>query len=100
MNVFDYNPIKLMMDSISEFENEKIDLCALIKTLYRLIESLQNLNSQWQDSLQSEWWTLEEIYSVAVDRGEIVLDIEGENLVREAIENMKSLLNEYSKQLS
>ena len=86
---------QLINSYIKEFEEGKLNLRSLIQTLSELLESLTTTDLKWKDAFQSEWWTLEQVYAVAIDRGEAKLGLESQDLVEEAIGNMKHL---WSKQ--
>ncbi|MDE5088409.1 MAG: hypothetical protein O4805_15240 [Trichodesmium sp. St16_bin2-tuft] len=83
---------QLINSYIKEFEEGKLNLRSLIQTLSELLESLTTTDLKWKDAFQSEWWTLEQVYAVAIDRGEAKLGLESQDLVEEAIGNMKHLL--------
>ncbi len=55
------------------------------------------MENQLIDKFRSEWWTLEQVYAVACDRGETTLNSESENLIYETLENMKNLLKEVTQ---
>ncbi|WP_353928954.1 hypothetical protein WJM97_11500 [Okeanomitos corallinicola TIOX110] len=83
-----------MKDHIIEFEEGKLGLDQLINALYGLLKSLQTTEEEWIDKFQSEWWTLEQVYAVALDRKETTLNSDSQNLVYETLENMKTLLKD------
>lgn len=84
-----------MKDHITEFEEGKLGLDQLINALYGLLKSLQTTEEEWIDKFQSEWWTLEQVYAVALDRKETTLNSDSQNLVYETLENMKTLLKDF-----
>jgi hypothetical protein len=94
MDISDIKQYQLMKDYILMFENGRLALDELIKDLYGLIQALQAPEEEWKDTFQSEWWTLEQVYATALDRGEKILNTESQDLVYETIENMKSLLKQ------
>jgi hypothetical protein len=94
MNDHDNKQHQLMTNYLLEFEQGSLKISQLIELLDGLLESLEDMEENWTDRFRSEWWTLEQIYAVAVDRGENRLDAESESLIYEAIENMKALLND------
>ena len=67
---------QLINSYIKEFEEGKLNLRSLIQTLSGLLESLTTTDPKWKDAFQSEWWTLEQVYAVAIDRGEAKLGLE------------------------
>jgi hypothetical protein len=94
MHINDKNQYQLMKKYIEEFEDRKLRLDELIKNLEEIIESFKITEQKWKDLFHSEWWTLEQIYAVALYREEKILDTESHNSVYEAIDNMKSLLKQ------
>jgi hypothetical protein len=94
MNSLDYNQqqYQLMEKYLYQFEQGHLELDRLINVLEALLETLQSPDSTWKENFRSEWWTLEQIYAVACDRKEAYLSQESENLITEAVGNMKSLL--------
>ncbi len=94
MHKQDQQQYRLIKEYLQEFENGQLKLGRLINLLEGLIGSLQEVDKEWKDTFQSEWWTLEQVYAVARDRQEAKLSLESQNLVIEAIENMKHLLKE------
>jgi hypothetical protein len=94
MDEHDRKQHQLIESYIKEFENGKLKIDRLISVLDGLIESLQITNEDWKDRFRSEWWTLEQVYSVAIDRKETSFSPESQNLINESIANMKLLLQE------
>ena len=47
---------------------------------------------EWKEAFQSEWWTLEQVYAVALDRGQDPMSGEGGAMVREATARLRDLL--------
>jgi hypothetical protein len=92
MHAHDREQYQLMEAYLVKFESGKSGLHELIENLYGVINGLQATEQEWKDAFQSEWWNLEQVYAVAVDREQKVLDTESQNLVYETIKNMKSLL--------
>jgi hypothetical protein len=99
----DKRQYKMMMEQLERFEEGKIDLGSVIASLETLLTSLQAAEKAWQDAFRSEWWTLEQVYAVALDQQErgvgvdaeaIIGDPENQKLITEAVENMKGLLAE------
>lgn len=95
MDKHDNKQYQLMKDHITEFEEGKLGLDQLINALYGLLKSLQTTEEEWIDKFQSEWWTLEQVYAVALDRKETTLNSDSQNLVYETLENMKTLLKDF-----
>ena len=79
---------------LQQFDNNELTFDRLISELENILETFPNSDEKWKDKFKSEWWTLEQVYAVACDRGETTLNPESENLVYETLENMKNLLKE------
>jgi len=79
---------------LQQFDSNELTLDRLINELEAVLETFPNSNETWKQKFKSEWWTLEQVYAVACDRGETTLNSESENLVYETLENMKNLLKE------
>lgn len=43
----------------------------LIDDLRSLAEALEFPSRSWKDDFMSEWWTLEQVYAVGIDRGDL-----------------------------
>jgi hypothetical protein len=49
--------------------------------------------SEWRDVFRGHWWTLEQVYAVAVDRDELyALPSDAASDIRDALEGIESLL--------
>jgi hypothetical protein len=88
------SPYRLIGKCLQQFDNNELTLDRLIHELEVLLETFPNSDEKWKEKFRSEWWTLEQVYAVACDRGETTLNPENENLVYETLENMKNLLKE------
>jgi hypothetical protein len=82
---------------LQQFDNNELTLDRLISELEDILETFPNSNEKWKKKFRSEWWTLEQVYAVACDRGETTLNPENENLIYETLENMKNLLKEVTQ---
>jgi hypothetical protein len=93
---WDYNQrqYQLMKQFITDFEAGTLNIRALIDSLNALLNVLQGASQEWKSSFNAEWWTLEEVYAVALDRGKTRFSQEDEDLIFEAITNMRRLLEE------
>nr|RNJ64595.1 MAG: hypothetical protein EDM05_35665 [Leptolyngbya sp. IPPAS B-1204]RNJ64634.1 MAG: hypothetical protein EDM05_35465 [Leptolyngbya sp. IPPAS B-1204] len=85
---------QLIEKYIREFEEERLQIGNLINHLQTVLDAIEENKKEWVDAFRSEWWTLEQVYAVALDRGETSLSWESRTLVHEAIHNMKLLLKE------
>ena len=87
-------PYLLIRKCLQQFDNNELTFDRLINELEAVLETFPNSDEKWKDKFKNEWWTLEQVYAVACDRGETTLNPENENLVYETLENMKNLLKE------
>lgn len=87
----------LIRKYLQQFDNNELTLDRLISELEDILETFPNSNEKWKKKFRSEWWTLEQVYAVACDRGETTLNSESENLIYETLENMKNLLKEVTQ---
>ncbi|MBT8227765.1 MAG: hypothetical protein HKP61_15530 [Dactylosporangium sp.] len=71
--------------------------------LRRLIEDLDVVwsrlsSSEWSDDFRGHWWTLEQVYAVAVDRGQInSMPLESLAAIDEAIAGLEALVESWSE---
>ena len=91
---FNTSPYLLIGKCLQQFDNNEVTFARLIHELETVLETFPNSDEKWKEKFRSEWWTLEQVYAVACDRGETTLNPESENLVYETLENMKNLLKE------
>jgi hypothetical protein len=82
----------LMEEHLRHFEEGVTDLGALIAGLDTLLECLEAADKAWKAQFRSEWWTLEQVYALALDRGQTQLPPESRALINEAVKNMRRLL--------
>jgi len=94
VNEHDCRQYKLIEEHIKEFENGKLKLSQLINAVDGLLGYLKLTEEDWIERFQSEWWTLEQVYAVALDRQETILSSDTQSLVHQTLENMKTLLKE------
>ena len=87
-------PYLLIRKCLQQFDNNELTFDRLIHELEAVLQTFPNSDEKWKEKFRSEWWTLEQVYAVACDRGETTLNPENENLVYETLENMKNLLKE------
>ncbi|WP_394828245.1 hypothetical protein [Pendulispora albinea] len=85
----------LMKDKLLEFNDGKLPLSNLIDSLRALLDNVEEVSSQWRESFGQHWWTLEQVYAVALDRGNLeALPIESKVLVAEAVTELRRLVDE------
>jgi hypothetical protein len=88
----DQRQFEQMITQIARYEDGATNLASLIAALDALLEALEGVEDEWKSAFRAEWWTLEQVYAVALDQGQMDLPLESRRFVSEAIENMKHLL--------
>lgn len=91
---YDRRQYNLMLEHLRRFEEGASDLSSLIGGLDSLLECLEAPNEEWKQRFRNKWGTLEQVYAVALDRGQTELSIEDEALVNQAVRNIRQLLAE------
>lgn len=94
----DHRVYMLMKERIGAFENGSLHLGALVADLESLENSLEAVGKQWRKAFHEEWWTLEQVYAVALDRNEEPLSDSSQQIIREALNNAKQLLTQAEMQ--
>lgn len=82
--------------ALGEYRVGRISLRKLIDELDLVWSRLER--SEWSDEFRGHWWTLEQVYSVALDRGEIdSLSSEYLSAIGEATDALEGLLESRRK---
>ena len=89
---YDQRQYQLMAKSVQQFKEGELDIYNLIRIIEGLLDVLQIPDEKWKDDVRNEWWTLEQVYAVAVDKGQKTLSAEDIDLVNEAVENIEILV--------
>ena len=77
--------------SIARFRSGEIPLSELVDRLDTAWNDIAP--SDWRDDFRGHWWTLEQVYAVAIDRGELnSLPPDAVADIAEAIGGIESLL--------
>jgi hypothetical protein len=91
---YDLRQYELMRQRLEAFEKGAIGLRKLIEDLRSLLEALERPSPNWKEDFRSDWWTLEQVYAVAIDRDQLdPLPAESRALVAEAIRSLKTLVS-------
>ncbi|MFJ9775511.1 hypothetical protein ACIRVF_30410 [Kitasatospora sp. NPDC101157] len=78
--------------SVKSYRSGGITLRQLIDDLDAIWSNLAQ--SAWSENLRSQWWVLEEIYAVALDRGDLErLPREDRQLIEGALDELDQLLS-------
>ena len=99
MNEFDQRQYDLMRKCLNGFEIGNLNIRVLINSLRSLTDTLEAPNEEWKEKFMREWWTLEEIYSIASSREQDYLSKEDSDDIYNAVDNMKQLLEQVTPQM-
>lgn len=95
---YDRRQYELMLDRLNAFTRGAISLRKLIEDLRSLAEALEHPPPTWKEKFLGDWWTLEQVYAVAVDRDELDdLPPESQDLVDGAVAALKHIVVEALK---
>lgn len=84
---------ELMLDRLEAFTRGAISLRTLIEDLRSLVEALELPSQAWKEDFASEWWNLEQVYAVAIDRNELDhLPAESKKLIDRAVASMRGMV--------
>ena len=89
---YDARQFSLMEEQLSQFESGRIALPHLISGLKALQNCLRATSEDWIKEFTSEWWTLEQVHAVALDRKMTAMSSEDLVLIREAVANLRTLI--------
>jgi hypothetical protein len=90
---YDLCQYELMLDRLEAFRRGAISLRKLVEDLRSLVEALELSSPAWKEEFVGEWWTLEQVYAVAIDRNELDdLPTESEQLVETAVASLREMV--------
>ena len=89
---YDLRQIALMESRILQFGAGNLSRSRLIDDLDSLLSCLRIIDQNWKDLFKSEWWTLEQIHAVALDRKEASLPPDSQKLLAESLGNLRELI--------
>lgn len=61
--------LDLMAARLEAYRHDRLSLGPLINDLDALWNELTMAQGAWREELRGHWWTLEQVYAVALDRG-------------------------------
>lgn len=89
----DLRQYEFMLDRLEAFTRSAISLRKLIEDLRSLVEALELPSPAWKEDFVSEWWTLEQVYAVAIDRNELDhLPAESKELIDRAVASLRGMV--------
>ncbi len=84
--------LRTMLSALAEFENGQLALDLLIPELEGLFNAVDLDDLDWQKGFWYSWGELEIGYALALDRGWKSLDETGEQIVLQAVADLRSLI--------
>ncbi|MGW4799221.1 hypothetical protein ACWEPC_43070 [Nonomuraea sp. NPDC004297] len=83
---------RLAQQVIADYRAGRVSLKRLVNDLDTVWSNLQP--SPWRGEFREHWWTLEQVYAVALDRGEFPDNLPADALgdIEEALRNLEDLL--------
>jgi len=84
--------LRLMLSKLTDAEEGKLALSALLPELEALFIAVDLSDSDWREGFWDSWSDLEINYAMALDMGWKSLDEIGVHLVSQAVDNLKSLV--------
>ena len=94
MTDYDERQISLMINRIRRFQNKEIHLGVLINDLEALLNALESVSVDWKSAFHEEWWDLEQVYAISLDREDESFLIENEESISSSLDKMKKLIEE------
>ncbi|MEM7314138.1 MAG: hypothetical protein AAF497_13405 [Planctomycetota bacterium] len=84
--------VELMIRLVDAFIAEQLELGDLVRDLEALQAELQETDKAWRESFRDNWWNLEQVHAVGLDRDYETTLSENEQLVSESVRAIKELL--------
>ena len=92
MSEYDRRQYRLILDRLGAFAHGRITLRMLIDDLRSLAEALEYPSKSWKEDFMSEWWTLEQVYAVGIDRGDLAgAQAKNQELVGQTVKTLTQL---------
>jgi hypothetical protein len=84
-----------MRDKLAEFQSGKLSIGNLVDSLSALLDNVEEASPQWREAFKTHWWTIEQVYAVGIDRGNLnALPSESRSLLTEAVEHLWQLVEQ------
>ena len=93
MNEYDSRQLRLMRRKIDQFQADETNIGILIDDLRALLDVLEFVPYNWKTRFYEEWWHLEEIFAVALDRDYVSVMEESKKDISESVNKMKELIS-------
>jgi len=89
----------LAAESLAGYKGGTVSLRQLVDNLDVVWNGLER--SGWSDEFREHWWTLEQVYSVALDRGELhPLPAEYLTAISEAVAGLETVLDSWPENVT
>ncbi len=69
------------------------NLLDITKSLEELLSSLKNIDDDWKTAFQTEWWELELISAILMDKEIDEISETGKQKISQALENMQAMID-------
>ena len=92
MSDYDDRQLSLMSEKINKYRGRKIDLGTLVRDLEALLNVLESTSNEWKEAFHEEWWNLEQVFAVALDRNDDSVLSENEELISKSLSQMEALI--------
>ncbi|WP_117212991.1 hypothetical protein [Allorhizocola rhizosphaerae] len=85
---------RLARASLAGYKSSTVSLRRLIDDLDAVWNNLPS--TDWSEEVRGHWWTLEQVYAVALDRGELeALPADAKADIEEAVRALEALLDSW-----
>lgn len=91
--------LDLMAARLEAYRHDRLSLGPLIDDLDALWNELTMVQGAWREELRGHWWTLEQVYAVALDRGYASLPDDHRVLIDEAVNALGFLVDDARSRL-
>lgn len=68
MNDYDRRQLVLMSSQLESYRQGQLDLAGLIQRLDALFNALEAVGASWREAFHEQWFTLEQVFAVSLDR--------------------------------
>ena len=94
MSDYDRRQLVLMSSQIESYRQGQLDLATLIQRLEGLLNALESVEQSWKEAFHEDWFTLEQVFAVSLDRpGKHVID-HSKEILQEALGNLAHLVTD------
>ncbi|ETS29634.1 hypothetical protein BB987_17515 [Photorhabdus temperata] len=87
---YDLRQLNLMKETLGAYVENRLPLNVLIDRLRDLLDCLQDVNNEWKEQFYEHWFSLEQVYAVALDRNEPLSQYE--SYINDSVKGLNNLL--------